>query len=354
MRKILSSVSVVLLFVFTSVAWTSIPTQIEAAPESIVEKKFERIDLPEVSPARAHELNKKSKSLNAKPVQNLSKEQLEMLEKLGPGTSVSSYGKIVTKEEQDRYLKKHKPELESIPRANEFKESESLKKRVQVQATDNRKRINPTTYFPYNAVANLEIRAQDGSWYACSGWYMDKNTVVTAAHCVYDNYDKEWSDFAFVTPARNGGTGEPYGWTYATDFHVTGEWINAKPSKKGYLNYGDVKHDYAVINVVDNHSKWFSIRYSNHKNGESVNSTGYPGDKGYYFMYSSLGKITQLDTTEKVINHNCYVTGGMSGGPIFTSNDGDTTAIGINSTASWSPQLTKSHYDRLKYWAGLN
>lgn len=58
MRKILSSVSVVLLFVFTSVAWTSIPTQIEAAPESIVEKKFERIDLPEVSPARAHELNK--------------------------------------------------------------------------------------------------------------------------------------------------------------------------------------------------------------------------------------------------------------------------------------------------------
>jgi len=84
-----------------------------------------------------------------------------------------------------------------------------------------------------------------------------------------------------------------------------------------------------------------------------VNSTGYPKDKGQDYMYSSLGTITSYDATYGVITHTCYVTGGMSDGPLFNSKNGTLAAVGLNSTTVWGTQMTQNNYNTLRYWAGL-
>ncbi|MFC7439965.1 trypsin-like serine peptidase [Laceyella putida] len=280
----------------------------------------------------------KTKKTN-KPTKNLTKEQLNILQEQSPYTTISSSGTIGNTKKQMGTMQESSSD--EITQSND----------VSTLATDNRRLISPTTNYPYNAIAQLEVQG-DGGWYVCSGWFIDKNTVVTAAHCVYDTYTNTWKTGAFVNPARNGENTYPYGYSFSTDFTIWSGWVNASPPDPDHTNYNDVQYDIAVINLHESYNNWFNIRDTDHDEGEGLNSTGYPGDKGYYWMYSSLG--TDLDTSNDVITHNCYVTGGMSGGSVFNSKNGVLAAVGLNSTTVWSPELTTSHKNALLDWANDN
>ncbi|MFC4077385.1 hypothetical protein ACFOUO_11295 [Salinithrix halophila] len=78
---------------------------------------------------------------------NLTKDQMEKLKDLNSDTSVSSFGEIVTHDVEKGYSEK-----------NKNAEKTKIKQETNFQAlADNRKRINRTTSYPYNAIAQLEI-----------------------------------------------------------------------------------------------------------------------------------------------------------------------------------------------------
>ncbi|MCO7126468.1 trypsin-like peptidase domain-containing protein [Sporolactobacillus shoreicorticis] len=194
--------------------------------------------------------------------------------------------------------------------------------------------------------------------YSCTGWFVDHNTVVTAAHCVYDTYNNKFYDAWYVYPAENG-TDLPYGGEATTEAYVSGGWQSANPPDPESVYYLDVAFDYAVINLntdtdFPNH---LSIHTSVNANG-NIYSIGYPGDKSfesngsyYYYMYRSLGTINKIEYS--TITHNAYVTSGMSGGPIVSPNDWG--IYSLNSTASWGPQLAADgSRGTIQTWSSIN
>lgn len=228
---------------------------------------------------------------------------------------------------------------------------------LQPKTTDNRVQINPTTSFPYNAIAQIDFT--DGTYgYSCTGWFVDHNTVVTAAHCVYNAYNKKFYQGWAVYPAENG-TDLPYGGEYTTEAYVSGGWQNTTPPSGESIYYKDVGFDYAVINlsINTNFPNHLSINSSVNVN-DDIYSVGYPGDKSfqsngsyYYYMYRSYGIIGKIESS--TITHDAFVTAGMSGGPIMRPNSWG--IVSLNSTSSWGPQLAADGPRGLiQQWGSIN
>ncbi|MDX8045316.1 trypsin-like peptidase domain-containing protein [Gracilibacillus sp. S3-1-1] len=215
----------------------------------------------------------------------------------------------------------------------------------ETMATDNRVRINNTTSSPYNAMAHIVYASSDGNWFTCSGTFLDSNTVLTAAHCVYDNYANEYYQLWYVYPGADGAN-QPYGGYSSTDAYTTLGWMNSQAPQPGSIYFSDVQHDYAVIKVNSNHSHTLPVSSSSYR-GDSILAHGYPAelaDANGYYLFRSEGAIS--DVTSDTLVHTSYITGGMSGGPILNNNN----IISVNSTSSWGPQLTPSHVQVINQW----
>lgn len=330
-----------LLLTVTLLSWDFHGAQANASSHAKGVKRYEKIELPKVKTSESNLLKNKNR-IKEKPVRKeLSAQQIEKLKELGPYAMVSSHGKII---DQSKYVKKGKLLMQ---RAKEHYLSKS-----RIQAEDNRIRIDATTSPPYNAIASLEFLDKDENVYSCTGYYIDRNTVVTAAHCVFDTWNDEWlPELVWVAPGRKGNE-LPYDWTYGIELNIVSGWVNVVPPKEGYLSYDQVQYDFAVIQVADSHSKWMDLYPFGYGEGDTVNATGFPGDKEYGYMYNSTGKITNWDTSYNVITHSCYVWHGTSGGPIWSQSGN--RAIGIVSTTSWSPLIHSSVYNLIYEWANEN
>jgi glutamyl endopeptidase len=71
---------------------------------------------------------------------------------------------------------------------------------------DSRSLVSATTTFPWRAIALVTF---DGG--RCTGWFISKDTVVTAGHCVHTGGTAgKWQTNVRVYPGRNG-TASPYG-----------------------------------------------------------------------------------------------------------------------------------------------
>lgn len=186
----------------------------------------------------------------------------------------------------------------------------------------------------------------------CLSWYyIDKNTVLTAAHCLYDTYNNVWYKFAYIYPARNGEDNYPYGWVYSTNFYVNSSWINAEPADASSVYYKDVQNDWGIINLNSNH--YYHLNFSTTAAvGDGDYAAGYPADKGTYYLYRSLGKITSI--SGGAIVHSSYVTGGMSGGPIYYTKNGVLGAISINSTHNWGLYINSTKKSTIQSVADNN
>lgn len=174
---------------------------------------------------------------------------------------------------------------------------------------DERTQITNTTAYPNRAIAHLEVDFPSSSG-TCTGWFISRNRLVTAGHCVYDAVAKQWATAMTVYPGRNGATA-PYGsFTAATLYTVTG-WVNS----------GDPKYDYAVVKLSSKVPKsigWFGYGWtSNDSFLLNKNSTvrGYPADKSYGTMWTMNGKIQQVQKTR--LFYNIDTAGGQSGSPHY-------------------------------------
>jgi len=97
-----------------------------------------------------------------------------------------------------------------IKKVNSNNQNENTLFLSNVLGDDDRIRITPTTSYPWSTIVKLRIN-WGGSNYIGSGAIIDKNHVLTAGHCVYQNSLGGWADSIKVSPAVDNGN-EPYGY----------------------------------------------------------------------------------------------------------------------------------------------
>jgi hypothetical protein len=102
MKKCLVSLAV-LVSVFSLMSFVGPQAEV-FAPSSMPKGS---IQLPKVPPGEVMVLKEMLKKQKTKPVKQLTPDQLNKLKNLPPNTSVSSYGEIVTPEQQKAYLQRH-------------------------------------------------------------------------------------------------------------------------------------------------------------------------------------------------------------------------------------------------------
>jgi len=125
--------------------------------------------------------------------------------------------------------------------------------------------------YPHVWVGRLSFSTPQGTSY-CSATAFPNNTIVTAAHCVYDTTNNRWySNWAFSPAYRNGAS--PYGNFAATTCWVLTAWSNLSGS---YNINTWARHDVAVCKMGNNAS------------GQTLNSrVGYAG-KMWNYGYNQL------------------------------------------------------------------
>ncbi|MBI4675562.1 MAG: serine protease [Chloroflexi bacterium] len=180
-----------------------------------------------------------------------------------------------------------------------------------VIGADGRTQITNTTVYPNSAIAHLEVDFPSGSG-TCTGWFMSKNRLATAGHCVYDAGAGEWATSITVYPGRNGGSA-PFG-SYTAG-------MGDLYTNTGWTGTGNPKYDYGLVKLgsdVGNTVGWFGYGWTSSDSfllNRKSNVRGYPGDKSYGTLWTMKGKIQTVQKTRLFYSIDTF--GGQSGSPHY-------------------------------------
>jgi glutamyl endopeptidase len=94
---------------------------------------------------------------------------------------------------------------------------------ANVIGADNRTVVDDTTTLPSSAIGQLQV-ILDGEEVNCSGFLIDRNTVVTAGHCLHTGGSGgEFATSASFHPGKDGGT-DPFGECAVAQIFVANLW----------------------------------------------------------------------------------------------------------------------------------
>lgn len=216
--------------------------------------------------------------------------------------------------------------------------------------TDERYRVNPTTGYPYRAVALITF-----SGGRCTGWFYGPDVVGTAGHCLHGGGSGgTWSTNVVVYPGYNGSGGAPYGSCTAKSLHsVTGWTANGNHE----FDYGTIKLNCRLGDTVG----WFGYWWQSASlNGQVTRVCGYPGDKPLEQWCGDRDEGATAtvvnSTTEKVYYRNDTV-GGHSGAPVFQTRSGcgecSMAFHGYGGNPNSGKRITQATFNNMQYWTTL-
>ncbi|SDX29365.1 glutamyl endopeptidase [Marininema mesophilum] len=202
--------------------------------------------------------------------------------------------------------------------------------------SDGRIRVNPTTSFPYSAIAQISSDIGD-----CTGWFISADTIITAGHCVYNTGNNKWASWATITPGRDGNNA-PYGTYSAKSFHSVLGWVTNE----------DTNYDYAAIKInsdIGYTTGWFGLRLQpGSLTGTAETISGYPRDKAYGTQWRHSDQIRQTYDRKLYYGNDTY---GQSGSPVYT-NDYYSVAIHTNGGNPYNngTRINENVFNNLLYW----
>jgi len=197
-------------------------------------------------------------------------------------------------------------------------------------------------FYHYKVVGRLYYTEPNGLPYTCSGTVVSRDVIVTAGHCAYTatSTPTGWNSQQMFVPDKYGNS-TPYGkWAISTQ----STWPRWQQSAWW-------PHDYAFLKIAPDASGrnigdvtgWAGMVINATSIGD-IWSIGYPrtgffrtwdGEYGYYCYspYSDYSTIVDSDgVTGYDIGYGCYMTGGASGGPMFTLYNGSwINVVSVNS-----------------------
>ena len=195
--------------------------------------------------------------------------------------------------------------------------------------------VSATSSFPLSAIGQVEFFQDNGTQpgnYTCTGWLIDKNSILTSGHCSFDppastgNGDGGGliASATFFPGRNNTGNGvvqNPFGSCSAQTVFAPTQWMsNGKP-----------QFDYSVQNLTPSCDfsatagsfGMFSLPGTNAFAGRRMRVEGYPGDLGrlpgnYGSRYMMAGNVHHSSNTMLFYPMDTY--GGQSGSPVFKFN----------------------------------
>lgn len=190
-----------------------------------------------------------------------------------------------------------------------------------VCGNDDRKKVDPTTTYPWYWVCQLTIQFDEGT-YVGSGWLCSTGSgkydvVATSGHCVFAQSSKSFAKSITVIPARNGSSA-PYG-----SYTVGTSGLRAS---SGWQSTGSAYYDYGAILIPKTGSlgscgMW--VASDSELQSLQVTNAGYPGDKSPYgYMWQDAGPLTTVQSNMLYYMNDTY--GGESGSPVLAQRPGYT------------------------------
>lgn len=180
---------------------------------------------------------------------------------------------------------------------------------------DDQYRVTTTTVDPYRKIVRLELTFGRDS-YVGSGTMISPDTIITAAHNVYDYPTKKWADEIVVYPAQNGEE-KPYGRYTAKVFYTMRDYTTT--SEKLVRRANDIaliKLDAPVDAAVGALPVSQNIRPTSR-----IQVAGYPAatESKRSYLYTMFGGL--VDLTENWIEYTIDTEGGQSGGPVLNEQN---------------------------------
>lgn len=194
---------------------------------------------------------------------------------------------------------------------------------------------------PYKKIVLLKMHFNNFSARG-TGAMINKNTVLTAAHNVYNFATKSFADqITVIAGAAQGKL--PVGTATVIQKFVPKEWINSASKE----------YDFAVLRLDSNlgdKTGFFSFSQDVSLN-QALQIAGYPGDKEPNTLYSGKGKL--LKTTEHYLYYDVDTYNGESGSPILNSQN---LIIGVHTTGpggyNYGTRINKEKLSLIKQWSG--
>ncbi len=242
---------------------------------------------------------------------------------------------------------------------------------------DDRRLLTATTVHPNRAIAHLTMDMSPGGAfgsYLCSGFLIDRNTLLTSGHCVHEGGTGSAADFAAnmrITLGRGRGgnpSAAPYGTCRAGELLTTPAWIDGAGEGQ---DYGIVQLAGCTVPNVGRRTGWFgyvAVQGQNTLAFTPANVRGYPGQPPRGLngtLWTHNGRV--LRSSWAMAFYRTDTTGGESGSPVYQPGrpwcgacvlaiHGYGTGHGVypHTTLTNGPRITVARFQAIRQVAGAN